>query len=131
MKSFTVFLAYTGYIRIPDVEAENEADAINKAIALSEGPLPPPQGWDDEAVRRPEADFANFDDPYAALTCRDYGYCATCDMYFDLWKYDHSFKDAGHEGCNCRTIKPEELDDCRESCRQHRCLEDDPLQGGD
>lgn len=52
------------------------------------------------------------------LSTKDYAYCEDCKCLFDLWKYDYSLKDAGHEGCKVREITAEELPECIASCEE-------------
>jgi hypothetical protein len=58
------------------------------------------------------------------MTVVDYGYCVDCNMFFDLWRYQYSAADAGHDDCNWRYVTEEELKDCIKGCREMGCFED-------
>ena len=53
----------------------------------------------------------------------DYGYCETCDMFFDLWRYG-SVEDAGHAEHAWRFVTAEELVACVKECLDMGCFDE-------
>jgi hypothetical protein len=52
------------------------------------------------------------------LSTKDYGYCETCETFYDLWKFDYSVESAGHGSCMTREITADELKKCIEQCEE-------------
>lgn len=57
----------------------------------------------------------------------DYAYCKDCDMFIDLWKYDHDIEDAGHEGHSIFPVTEEEFKDIMASCEKAGCFDEEFL----
>lgn len=57
------------------------------------------------------------------MNIEDYGYCKTCNEYFDLWKYG-DIENAGHESCKWRYVTPEELKGLIENCKRDGCFDE-------
>ena len=53
----------------------------------------------------------------------DYMYCEDCEMFVDIFLYDHSIEEAGHGGCVWRYATPEELAACVRDCEAYGCFE--------
>lgn len=56
-----------------------------------------------------------------------YGYCNTCEEFFDYWKFDFNIENAGHEGCDWRTCTIREAKGCIKDCIEDGCFGEERL----
>lgn len=62
---------------------------------------------------------------FRGMSVLDYGYCETCECFFDFFKYEHDIDNAGHKDCNWRYVTEEELVHTVNDCVEDGCFTED------